>query len=65
MTEAITISWASPAPILVEPTVGLPVNVTLVSVEPIEITGVLGIPGPKGDDGDILDPDFVIDGGNF
>lgn len=65
MTEAITLSWASPAPILIEPAEGLPVTVALVSVEPIEITGVFGIPGPPGKDGDSLDPDFIIDGGNF
>lgn len=65
MTEAITIQWASTAPILVEPARGIPVTVTLVSTEPVEVVGVLGIPGPKGNDGDSLDPDFIIDGGNF
>lgn len=48
MTEAITLSWASPGPILVEPAEGLPISVTPVSVEPIQIEGVPGIPGSRG-----------------
>jgi len=65
MTDAITIRPASSSPITVRPAEGLPIAVKPVERSPIEIVGVVGIPGPKGEDGDVLDPDFIIDGGNF
>lgn len=37
MSEAITLPWASIAPILIEPARGIPVTVTPVSTEPVSI----------------------------
>ena len=65
MIEAIIIQPAISVPIQIEPAEGLPIEITLVDSSPIEIEGVTGIPGPKGADGGTLDPNFIIDGGNF
>lgn len=63
----ITITLPTTAPITVAPSPGLPVTVTPVAVADIKIEGVAGIPGPPGEDGEdgTLDPDFIVDGGNF
>lgn len=65
MIDAIIIRPASAEPIRIEPAEGLPIEIALVDSTPIKIEGVMGIPGPKGADGDTLDPNFIIDGGNF
>lgn len=63
--SAIEIIPADHQLITVQACAGLPVVITSVQTEKIQIKGVAGIPGPKGEDGDTLDPNFIIDGGNF
>lgn len=65
MIDAIIIQPATSELIRIEPAEGLPIKISLVDSSPIEIKGVMGIPGPKGADGGTLDPNFIIDGGNF